>query len=1056
MAYDEFKPRGRTQESKPDAGGGAIRSEPIFGIVKNNIDPTRAGRLQVYISDFGGSDPDDSDSWVTVGYMSPFYGVTQGSASDKKGDYGSYLQNPSSYGIWNSPPDIGTTVICIFINGDMNYGYYIGCVPKPEALQMVPAIGATTNVVTNDGEAQSYGGAVQLPVTNLNENNSAIADGAGFLDAAKPVHSYVASIYSQQGLIRDPIRGPITSSANRESPSRVGWGVSTPGRPIFEGGYDDETIKSSINEGDPTKLKVISRRGGHSIVMDDGDLVGRDQLIRIRTALGHQIMFSDNGQCINIMHSNGQSWIELGKEGTIDLYAMNSVNIRTQGDLNLHADNNVNIQAMKDLNIAATNINVNSEKDTQFRVGGNFSNYIIGKYTVKVDGAMSMASAGEGSYASSSTMYINGSRVNLNTGSASTTPAEVKPIPVVAHTDTLYDSVKGYAAAPGKLLSITSRAPAHAPWANANQGVDVKVTNNASSELPTAPNPSLASANELTSTAPENPVTTSVAATIPSTSAISATLDKNVTATMVGSVAKQAASVAPNVVATGAGTITDAAGKTVAAAGSLAQTATQLVSGNVLKPGADKLINGLVSQGGNVQSAMTNNLFTGKPGAENLPAFTQNIVAQVNVQVTNFQKAQSGLTQTGVMTGTEAPAQVAGLVTAGAQVGIAAATDFVKNSTNALPGQLAGTASAVTNAMSAGNFAAKMATTVTGGLGSIAGALNGMGNSLAGGPASLLNSVKGVAGSAFSAITSAFKPLKSGVPQNLTFIAEKNAAEVAEKANRTSSNLPSVPTASSVLNSAVSTVTSTVNNITSGITSGISALPGGQSAISAVVNKANGALNNIPGVSAVTALAKTTSSAVNNGISTITSLGSSLTNSTTGPNGSLASSFSNALSNQAGQLANTLKSGASKLSSIAIAGLPVGAASQLSAAINSLSSSGPVQIKLPTVATNTVDRTEVSAQVKSTLGSSKIPTPNFSGKTDFDAQLRELSEKQARRQELYAQIETQKQLVLKIRDDYQAAIDNYPAGDPAIVEQREKYFGEKKKWAELINQLAEA
>ena len=214
--------------------------------------------------------------------------------------------------------------------------------------------------------------------------------------------------------------------------------------------------------------------------MDDGTSNGTDQLIRLRTALGHQITMSDDGQTLFIIHANGQSYIELGKEGTIDMYATNSVNIRTQGDLNLHADRNININAKKDLNIAADNININAEKDISYRSGANFSGYTIGKYTVKVNGAMSMAAGGEGSYASGQLMFINGSKINLNTGATSVTPAEVPKIPIVAHTDTLFDKIKGWAAVPGYLLSIVSRAPAHSPWANANQGVDAPVNNNSS------------------------------------------------------------------------------------------------------------------------------------------------------------------------------------------------------------------------------------------------------------------------------------------------------------------------------------------------------------------------------------------------------------------------------------------------------------------------------------------------------------------------------------------------------------------------------------------------
>jgi hypothetical protein len=187
MAYDEIKPRGSTKASQPDAGGAVLRSVPLFGIVKDNIDPIRSGRLQVYISDLGGLDPDDSNSWVTVSYMTPFYGVTTPSGANT--GYGEYIKNPNSYGMWNSQPDLGTTVICIFINGDPNYGFWIGCVPQPEALQMVPAIGGTDNIVANAGEAKGLGGAIRLPVTNLNSNNAGIANSNKFLTDAKPVHS---------------------------------------------------------------------------------------------------------------------------------------------------------------------------------------------------------------------------------------------------------------------------------------------------------------------------------------------------------------------------------------------------------------------------------------------------------------------------------------------------------------------------------------------------------------------------------------------------------------------------------------------------------------------------------------------------------------------------------------------------------------------------------------------------------------------------------------------------------------------------------------------------
>ncbi len=776
---DNFKPTGPSKASKPDAGGAGLRATPVFGVVKNNIDPIRAGRLQVYISDIGSDDPENPEGWATVSYLPPFYGFVTPKAGET--GYGDYTSNPTSYGFWNSPPDIGTTVICIFVNGDPNYGFYIGCVPKPEALHMVPAIGSSTNVILNNsGEGSAYGGAEQLPVTNINTNNEALSDDVNFLTEPKPVHSYAAMIYSQQGLIRDPIRGPITSSAQRETPSRVGWGISTPGRPIFAGGYTDESIAQAVSGGgDIYGLEVIARRAGHSIVMDDGNLVGKDQLVRIRSAAGHQILMSDDGQTLFIIHSNGQSYIELGKEGTIDMYSTNSFNVRTQGDINLHADNDINIHATKKLNLQAEEININSDKATSHKVGTNYSVYTMGTFTHKVDGPMSMESTGEASYASSSTTYINGSRINLNTGSTSTAPKTVNAIPFVAHSDTLYDPVVGYAACPGKLTSITTRAPAHTPWVNANQGVDIKTSSSASKELPPAPSKPVNDINKASQSTPiANPVTTAGVATIPPVPQTSKSINNNTTGALVGAVAKNAATgPAAAAVAQGSAVIATGQGK-VAALGALAQTPAQLETAGVLKPGSSTLINGLINSGKQISSAITNNLFTGKPGSENLGAFLSSTQSQIQAQVSNFQRSQTALTNAGIITGKEAPEAIAGLVLSGATAGIGPTINEVKNiaasAGSFVNGQINGAGSSVTNAINAGSLAAGLAQTAMGGLGSIAGAVSAAPKFV--GAAGLQAASRGIAATAFSAITGSWKPLLVGVPQNLQALARAGAA----------------------------------------------------------------------------------------------------------------------------------------------------------------------------------------------------------------------------------------------------------------------------------------
>lgn len=1125
---DVFKPSGTLKANKPDAGGAVIRSTPVFGIVKNNIDPIRSGRIQVYISDIGTDDPENPEGWATVSYLPPFFGFIIPKAPET--GYGNYVNNPTSYGMWNSPPDIGTTVICIFVNGDPNYGFYIGCVTQPDALQMVPAIGASTNVIlNNEGEGNGYGGAQQLPVTNININNPSIADTPYFLNEPKPVHSYAAGILSQQGLIRDTLRGTITTSSQRETPSRVGWGISTPGRPIFSGGYDDSSLPQAIDEGvDPSQLSVIARRSGHSFVMDDGDLIGKDQLIRIRSAAGHQILMSDDGQTLFIIHSNGQSYIELGKEGTIDLFCTNSFNVRTQGDINLHADNNFNIHAAKSFNIQAEDININSEKSTAHKIGTNYSVYTMGKFTHKVDGAMSLDSSGEASFASSSTTYINGSRINLNTGSTSNTPQIVPAIPLIAHTDTLFDKTKGYAAAPGKLQSITSRAPAHTPWANANQGVDVKTSSSASKELPAAPPKPVSEANAQAQTGPvANPVTQSGAATVPPVNAASESLDSNTTGAMVGAIAKNAATgPAAAAVQQGAGVVNTAQGK-IAAIGSLAQTPAQLESSGIIKPGASKVIDGMVNSGVTINKALTDNLFTGSPGAENLNALLNNTQAQVQSQVTNIQKSQTALTNAGVISGKESPVAIAGVVMAGATAGIGPTISGIKNiasqGTNLINNPLTGATNGISCAISSGNLAAGLAQNAMGGLGSISGAVSALPKIE--GLAGIQSASRGASAAAFSAITGAWKPLLVGVPQNLQAIAKTSAALGETIANGNASPQQIANRVGAVANAAGerglgqissafgaginaagslgnATSTGQVINAASnllgsagkiGSALGNKGLAQTTTQVSGVLKSGNALLNSVNKINNATNVGQVLAGA-NSALSNINRIGATLGVSSKAsglinlPGGQLSVSsivnqalgktslpalpglkqaIGTAVTSTLNKIPVTkgilggglnqisgLQSKTNNLQSLALGGLPPGAAAQLNSAISSLSSAGSTPIKLPTVGLNTFDRSELTSQVNSLLGDSRIPRPTFSPvSTEAIASLEEQNKKFL--EILEKRKETQKLLneVTVAKTNYYKLEGTLPKGDPALEEAKQQWKNAFEAYSNAVDEL---
>lgn len=885
MPIDVFKPTGTAKILKPDAAGGNNKNVPLIGIVKDNIDPTRSGRIKVALqSGKGGSDPDSSESWVTVQYLSTFFGAVGGTAGNGSEDHGTYKTNSSSYGQWQAPPDIGTKVVCIFINGDPNYGFYIGAIPEPEKLQMVPAIGASDKVTLNSGEAGNYGGATRLPVTNLNTNNKDKADSDQFLDTPRPVHSYTASIMNQQGIIRDPVRGPISSSASREAASRVGWGVSTPGRPIYNGGYDDTTLPNNLDQSKGEQLQVVARRGGHSIVMDDGDIIGRDQLIRIRTALGHQILMSDDGQTLMILHSNGQSYIELGKEGTVDIFSTNSFNVRTQGDINFHADQNINIHAAENLNIQAKNIQTNSEETTKSRAGTDYQINALSNYTVKAGSAAAIAAGGEGSLVAGGPAFVNGSKVNLNSGSPSTSPADVPIITLIAQTDTLFDNKVGWAAAPGKLMTIASRAPAHAPWANAGQGISIKTSPDAADNLPASPSNAVQQANQAGQAAGATPPATATVASAPVTAPVSNSVNAGTTGAVLGATATAAATGATAPAVQGGAAIIDAAsnpasgGNTATvAAGAFGQTAEQLAGSGVLKPGAATLINGLVSAGTDLVNAVSDTLFTGMSGAESLTALATNVEAQATSFVNTMQQAQTSLTNIGVISGKEDPSQTAGIVTAAAVTGVSNTINAVKTAasiassgstqidntitsiTNTATGAVTtatnlvnqfqsatnslssagNSASSALSAIGAGSAAAGLASTL-GGLGGIANSVNALlGDAKKLSLSSLTGSVNGIAASAFNSIKDAFPKLEANIPQFLTKSAKdaagktaaiaakpaaQNGSSLSSLVNTTTSTLNTVGTALKTIGSGTKTIENTVTGITGAVNTGISAI----------------------------------------------------------------------------------------------------------------------------------------------------------------------------------------------------------------------------------------
>jgi len=332
----------------------------VLAIVVSHLDPDYMGSLQVEKLRQVGNDAKRTGQLASVKYISPFLGITNGESNSKENVYDG---TQKSYGMWMVPPDIGTVVVCMFVEGDPSRGYYLGCIQEKDMNFMIPGYAATS--FHADGEEE------RVPVAEYNKK----ADLQIKKDTTrieKPQHPFT-TVYKEQGLLLDDIRGITTSSARREWPSAV-FGISTPG-PVDK---DGPMHKYGKKEYEINNMP-FSRLGGTSFVMDDGDdkflrtknasegppeyaavedgevngdrTLLHNELVRIRTRTGHQILLHNTEDLIYIGNARGTAWIELTSDGKMDIYAADSISVHTKNDLNFYADRDINMEAGRNFNI---------------------------------------------------------------------------------------------------------------------------------------------------------------------------------------------------------------------------------------------------------------------------------------------------------------------------------------------------------------------------------------------------------------------------------------------------------------------------------------------------------------------------------------------------------------------------------------------------------------------------------------------------------------------------------------------------------------------------------
>ena len=466
---------------------------PFLAEVTNHLDPTYMGGMEVaLIKGLPGSTQVQGETYP-VRYLSPFAGST--SIRHEGTNSSDFNDVQKSYGFWAIPPDIGSTVMVIFIDGDPNQGYWIGCVSDVFQNHMIPGIAASKRVAITEEQRRKYG-TDYLPVAEFHKGSKKL-ENPNPERFDKPVHPFADRLV-QQGLLLDTIRGVTSSSARRELPSHV-FGISTPGPLDTSAGAKTGKLGYEGNKRAP-----VSRLGGSTFVMDDGDVNGQNELVRIRTRTGHQILMHNSQDLVYIANSKGTAWIELSSAGKIDIFATDSVSIHTENDFNFRADRDINFEAGRNIHVRAgknmeTNIGGYNyllvEEDQKIAIRGNHDETIGnlvsitaglgydvesgGQINFSAEGALSVAADGNinigtGSVlnlGANSNVLVSGSNIHLNGPSAGAPNiASSADVPPALTIYSLPDKQVPYGWSDAKfyntgtIKTIMQRVPTHEPW----------------------------------------------------------------------------------------------------------------------------------------------------------------------------------------------------------------------------------------------------------------------------------------------------------------------------------------------------------------------------------------------------------------------------------------------------------------------------------------------------------------------------------------------------------------------------------------------------------------
>lgn len=384
------------------------------GTVVDTNDPMQMGRVRVRCPAWNEDSERDINTIPWASYVSLFGGTVNEATRGPNIDVNSN-DGRVAYGAWFIPKTNAKVVVAC-LDGDPNKRVWLGCVFDDHTPHTMPHGRFQDNDGVPVGPLSTDGDFIQ-PL-NINQTEA-------FQDFSSPEYATRGADFSlsanETAHMNDIPEEERPAADDREGELRQGYETTRTAR-NDENEFTGDNLDSQVYS--------ITTPGFHSFSMDDKE---KNCRIRIRTTAGNQIIMDDTNERMYISTPLGKSWIELDRNGNIDIYSERRISVHAEKDINItseesirmHGKTGVHIQSgdqismtsTGDTNVVTNNLRITgtdvfTEASGNFHVSAGSNANITSSKNLNLRGGVAFVTANSG------TLHLKGSGQVLLTGSA--------------------------------------------------------------------------------------------------------------------------------------------------------------------------------------------------------------------------------------------------------------------------------------------------------------------------------------------------------------------------------------------------------------------------------------------------------------------------------------------------------------------------------------------------------------------------------------------------------------------------------------------------------------